>query len=178
MSIGSPKLGLAAPTMADAADLLEFELQNRAFFERSINARSAAYYALEGVRTAIAAATADAQADTGFQYLVRDEAGQLVGRANLSRVKRAHFHSAEVGYRVAEAACGRGVAGEAVRQLVALAFTQHGLHRLEATSRPENAASIKVLERNGFERFGRAKRSFELHGTWYDLLYFERHAGD
>ena len=63
MSIDSPKLGLAAPTMADAADLLEFELQNRAFFERSINARPAAYYALEGVRAAIAAAAADAQAD-------------------------------------------------------------------------------------------------------------------
>jgi ribosomal-protein-alanine N-acetyltransferase len=58
---------------------------------------------------------------------------------------------------------------------VDLAFTEHRLHRLEATSRPENLGSIKVLQRNGFEQFGRARRSFQLLGKWYDLLCFERH---
>jgi [ribosomal protein S5]-alanine N-acetyltransferase len=125
---------------------------------------------------AITAAIEETRAHTAFQYLVRDEAEHLVGRVNLSRVKRTHFHSAEVGYRIAEAATGRGVAAEAVRQAVALAFTEHRLHRLEATSRPDNAGSIKVLQRNGFEQFGRAKRSFQLHGAWYDLLHFERRA--
>lgn len=167
---------LTPPTFADADDLLAFELRNREFFESYINARPAGYYSPEGVRTAIAAAAAEARADTAFQYLVRDETAQLVGRVNLSRVKRVHFHSAEIGYRIAEAVTGRGIAVEAVRQVVALAFSEHRLHRLEATSRPENTGSVKVLARNGFEVFGRAKRSFQLQGAWYDLLYFERHA--
>ena len=171
-----PTLLLAPPTIADADDLLAFELKNREFFESYINARPAEYYSPEGVRMAITTGAEEARADTAFQYLVRDEAAQLVGRVNLSRVKRRHFHSAEVGYRVAEAVTGRGIAVEAVRQVVALAFSKHRLHRIEATSRPENSGSIKVLERNGFEQFGRAKRSFQLQGTWYDLLYFERHA--
>lgn len=171
-----PTLFLAAPTNADEADLLAFELTNRAFFERNINARSAEYYSLAGVRKAITAAIDDAKAGTAYQYLVRDETGRLIARVNLSRVKRAHFYSAEVGYRVAEAAIGKGVAAEAVRQVVNLAFFQHKLYRVEATARPENAGSIKVLERNGFKQFGRSSRSFQLNEVWYDLLYFERHA--
>ena len=171
-----PNLSLVAPTSADDADLFAFEIRNRSFFERSINARPPEYYSLEGVRKAIVTAGQDAQAGTAFQYLVRDEGGSLVARVNLSRVKRAHFHSAEVGYRVDEAATGRGVAAEAVRQVVNLGFSEHKLHRLEATARRENVGSIKVLERNGFKQFGTARRSFQLQGVWYDLLYFELHA--
>lgn len=170
-----PNLLLSPPTSADDSDLLAFEVRNRTFFERSINKRQAEYYSLEGVRKAISTAAHDAQAGIAFQYLVRDEGGSLVARVNLSRVKRAHFYSAEVGYRVAESATGRGVAAEAVRQAVSLAFSKYELYRLEATSRPENVGSIRVLERNGFKQFGRARRSFQLQGVWYDLLYFERH---
>jgi ribosomal-protein-alanine N-acetyltransferase len=171
-----PNLSLAAPTRADDVDLLAFETRNRSFFERSINARPPEYYSLEGVRKAISNADQDAQAATAFQYLVRDEGGNLVARVNLSRVRRAHFHCAEVGYRVDEAATGKGVAAEAVRQVVHLGFSEHKLHRLEATSRRENVGSVKVLERNGFKQFGTARRSVQLHGVWFDLLYFERHA--
>ncbi len=172
----APTLHLTAPTLADADDLLAFELQNRTFFEASINARTEGYYSADGMRAAITDAIDHARADTAFQFLVRDDAGTLVARVNLSRVRRAHFHCAEVGYRVAQTASGRGVATQAVGQLVALAFSDLQLLRLEATCRPENAASIQVLERNGFERFGVARRSFQLHGIWYDLICFERHA--
>jgi [ribosomal protein S5]-alanine N-acetyltransferase len=176
MHLQMPTLHLAAPTLEDAVDLLAFELENRMFFEASINARTEAYYSPEGICAAIADAAHQARVDAAFQYVVRDDAGTLVARVNLSRVKRAHFHSAEVGYRVAQTASGRGVAAEAVRQLVTLAFSDLQLLRLEATCRPENAASIRVLARNGFQPFGTAKRSFQLHGTWYDLIYFEQHA--
>ena len=125
---------------------------------------------------AITLATLEAQLDKGYQYLVRDDAGQLVARINLSRVRRAHYRCADLGYRVAQAATGQGVAREAVRQVVALAFGQHQLVRLEATARPENPASVQVLGRTGFQPFGRSTQSFELAGAWYDLLHFELRA--
>lgn len=74
------------------------------------------------MRAAIATACREADEGKGYQYLLRDSAGVLVGRVNLSRVRRAHFHSAELGYRVAEAVQGRGVAREGVRQVLALAL--------------------------------------------------------
>jgi [ribosomal protein S5]-alanine N-acetyltransferase len=157
-------------------ELLNFELRNRQFFEQHINARPASYYCEAGVTTAIAQAVRDAESDAAYQYLIRDLAGTLVGRANLTRVRRAHFHSAELGYRVAEEAGGKGYATEAVRRVIGEAFGEHRLKRLEATVRPENEGSVKVLTRNGFSKFGQSTKSFELAGRWYDLLHFELRA--
>ena len=167
-----PPVHLTRLHAADADALLAFELHNRAFFEARINARPAAFYSTEGVRAAIAQAERDAAADHGHAWLVRDAAGVLVGRINLSRVRRAHFHSAELGYRMAEAACGQGYASEAVRQVLAQAFGPLGLVRLEATARVGNAGSHRVLFKNGFAPWGRSARSFELGGQWHDLMHY------
>lgn len=171
-------LQLRPPTPSDADDLLDFELRNRAFFEAHINARPAGYYSAEGVRAAIETARREAEDDRGYQFLLRDAGGTLVGRVNLSRVRRAHFHSADLGYRVAEPHQGRGVAREGVRQLLALAFGELKLVRIEATARAGNEGSARVLLRNGFSAFGRSRRSFELAGSWHDLVHYERHADD
>ena len=171
-----PGVFLAPVCGADLDALLAFEVGNRAFFEARINARPAGYYAREAVAAAIGAAEADARAGLGFQYLVRDDAGQLVGRVNFSRVRRAHFHAAELGYRIGEAFNGRGHATAAVQCALMLAFGELGLRRVEAMTMVGNAGSIRVLERNGFQRFGRSTRSFELGGHWHDTLHFERHA--
>jgi ribosomal-protein-alanine N-acetyltransferase len=172
----APGLQLRPLAASDGDELLDFELRNRAVFEAHINARPAAYYSADGVRAAIETARREAEDDKGYQFLLRDAAGTLVGRVNLSRVRRAHFHSAELGYRVAEAHQGRGVAREGVRQVLALAFGEMKLLRIEATARDGNEGSARVLLRNGFSAFGRSRRSFELGGTWHDLLHYERHA--
>jgi len=171
-----PTLHLSSPRPSDAGDLLAFELQNRDFFEAHINARPAGYYSAEGVRSAIETAEREAGDDKAYQYLVRNAAGILVGRVNLTRIRREHFHCAELGYRIAQSETGNGYAGEAVRQLLAKAFTEHRLVRVEATTRAENVGSIQVLLRNAFTQFGRSTRSFQLAGAWYDLLYFEKRA--
>jgi [ribosomal protein S5]-alanine N-acetyltransferase len=169
-------LSLQPPVLSDADELLAFETRNRDFFERNINARTPSFYSESGVKQAIADAVRDAENDAAYQYLVRDSSGTLVGRVNLTRVRRAHFHSAEVGYRFAEDSGGKGHATEAVRQVIERAFGEHRLRRLEATARPENEGSVKVLTRNGFSEFGRSVQSFELTGRWYDLLHFELRA--
>jgi ribosomal-protein-alanine N-acetyltransferase len=162
------------PTLADAADLLAFELENRAWFERWINGRAPDFYSLEGVRDAIACADAARRDDHGYQFLVTS-GGRIVGRVNLSQVRRPHFNSAELGYRIGEREAGRGYASEAVRLCLQEAFEALDLWRIESSARPENAASVRVLERNGFVAYGRSRRCLELHGQWWDLLHFERH---
>jgi ribosomal-protein-alanine N-acetyltransferase len=169
-------LELVPPTLDVADELLRFERDNRAFFEARVNARPPGFYAPEGIRAAISLAVREAAEDKGYQFLVRDAAGVLVGRVNLIGVRRAHFHCADLGYRMAESACGKGYATEAVRQVLAKAFGELGLKRLEANARVGNEGSIRVLLRNGFREYGRSTRSFELGGVWHDRLHFERHA--
>ena len=160
----------------DVGELLEFELKNRLYFEANINARPPAYYSTGGVERAIAAAMEDAERDRSYQFLLRAAStGEIVGRANLNEVKRAHFHSAVLGYRIAEAVCGKGIASEAVGKIIALSFGELGLKRIEANARAENRGSVRVLMKNGFVQYGHSKRSFELGGTWFDRLHFEKH---
>lgn len=162
---------------ADAAALLRFEIEHRAYFERWVQARDPAFYSADGVAAAIAAAEAAWATGHAYQYLVVD-GDRLVGRVNLTQVRRAHFHCADLGYRIGEHDGGRGVASRAVALCLEQAFGVHGLQRIEAVARPVNTGSIRVLERNGFHQFGHSKRSFELGGEWFDRLLFERHRGD
>ncbi|QEL55984.1 GNAT family N-acetyltransferase [Chromobacterium paludis] len=161
---------LHPPRAADAAALLDFELANRAYFERWINARPDGYYQLDAVREAIDAAGREAVADQGYQYLIWHE-GRIAGRINLHGVERRYFHKAELGYRVGEADAGQGIASRALAALRDKAFGELKLARLEAAVRAANAGSLKVLERNGFSVFGKAERSMLLHGEWHDLWH-------
>ncbi len=167
-------LAIRPVAAADAAALLQFELAHRTYFETWVNARDPAFYSAEGVAAAIAAAEVAWAKDQAFQYLVVED-GRIIGRVNLTAVRRAHYHCADLGYRIGEHDGGRGVASRAVALCLEQAFGTHGLGRIEAVARPENKGSIRVLERNGFRQFGRSRRSFELGGEWFDRLLFERH---
>jgi len=170
-----PALALFPVSSTDLVDLTDFEVGNRSFFESWINARPAAYYASGGIAAAIDAAQQDAARDLAYQYLLRED-GVLVARVNLTQVKRAHYHCASLGYRVGAEYKGRGLAKAAVRLAKEQAFSALSLHRIEATCRPENPASIKVLAANGFVELGHSRRCFQLGDSWFDLLHFETHA--
>lgn len=163
---------LCRPQMDDAAPLLAFELGNRAYFEQWINARAASYYSIEGVAQAIEAAQRDSRADLAHQFLVKVGA-DIVGRVNLTALERTYYNKALLGYRIGADFGGRGYASKAVQLALREGFDKLGLWRIEASVRALNPASIRVVERNGFSRFGSTRRSMLLHGAWYDVHHFE-----
>jgi ribosomal-protein-alanine N-acetyltransferase len=169
-------LALRPPQPADAAALLAFELENRAWFERWVHPRDPAYYRLDAVQAAIEQAASERRAEGGYQYLALAGDGRIVGRVNLRSVRGRPYRSAELGYRIGERDAGRGFASAAVALCLHEAFGAHGLWRVEATARPINRASIRVLERCGFTAWGRSARCVEFDGEWFDLIHFERHA--
>ncbi|MFA5267037.1 MAG: GNAT family N-acetyltransferase [Methanoregula sp.] len=61
-----------------------------------------------------------------------------------------------LGYSVLDEFRNRGCATEAVRALVPEIFTLPGVRRIIATTYPDLGASIRVLEKNGFHKTGRA----------------------
>ncbi|HEX7909176.1 MAG TPA: GNAT family protein [Paraburkholderia sp.] len=167
-------LEINTPTLEDSEALLEFELENRAYFEGWINAREDSYYNLSSVRHAIEMAQGDASTDKAYQFLAKRN-GVIVGRVNLTGVTRPYFNKASLGYRIGERFGGNGYATQAVELLLEKARTDLDLWRIEAMVRPENQGSARVLLRNGFAKYGTARRSMKLRGAWYDLDHFEHH---
>ncbi|ARF70870.1 GNAT family N-acetyltransferase [Kitasatospora albolonga] len=129
-----------------AAALLTFERENRAYFSASVPDRGDDYF------TGFAARHGEllAEQDAGLHHfhLIEDADGTVLGRINLVGVEGG---SAELGYRIAEKAAGRGLATWAVRQICATAVTEYGLTALRAETTLDNAGSRAVLARTGFE---------------------------
>jgi [ribosomal protein S5]-alanine N-acetyltransferase len=100
--------------------------------------------------------------------------GHLVGAITLSNVRRGVAETGTLGYWIAQAHAGRGLATAAVRAMVDFAFSELRLHRVEAACVPANQASRRVLEKAGFEAEGRARAYLKINGAWADHLLFGR----
>lgn len=80
---------------------------------------------------------------------------------------------AEVSVYVDPGAAGRGIGGRLLAALVT--ESEHaGIWTLQAGIFPENVASIRLHERQGFRTVGRRERLGRLEGIWRDVLLMER----
>ncbi len=115
----------------------------------------------------------EAREDLGYAFLLFDDTGAtLMGGLTLSNVRRGVTQSATLGYWLGLPYVGRGHMSAAVGAIIPFAFEGLGLHRLEAATMPENQASMRVLERCGFEREGFAKSYLKINGAWRDHVLF------
>lgn len=111
----------------------------------------------------------EAREDLGYAFLIFSEADDvLVGGLTLSNVRRGVTQAGILGYWIGKPFAGRGYMTEAVRAAVGFAFDTLHLHRLEAATMPNNIASIRVLEHNGFRREGYARQFLKINGAWED----------
>ena len=74
---------------------------------------------------------------------------KLIGIIGHYRIKPENYR-AEIGYMLLPEYHGKGIISEAVKEAVNYGFNAMKLHSLEAVIDPENYASAKVLEKNGF----------------------------
>ncbi|MEU9153494.1 GNAT family N-acetyltransferase [Streptomyces sp. NPDC048417] len=146
-----PELHLLRPDHAPA--ILAFERENRAYFAASIPDRGDDYFARFDERHR--ALLAEQDAGICYFHVVVDDAGEVLGRVNLADVADG---GADLGYRMAQRAAGRGLATWAVREMCGLA-TGYGLTVLRAATTLDNAASRAVLARVGFTVTGETRLS-------------------
>jgi RimJ/RimL family protein N-acetyltransferase len=79
---------------------------------------------------------------------------------------------ADIGYVVRRDAWGNGYGTEIASLLVRFGFTVLGVHRIWATTHPDNRASQRVLEGVGMTYEGRMREHVFAHGTWRDSLVY------
>jgi len=158
--------------VADAADMAALLVAQRSFMAPFDPPRGEEFYTVEGQRREFEQLELAALAGTRQRFLIRD-AGTLVGWVSVTNVVRGPFRSANLGYAVAQEANGRGIATSAVREILRMSRDELDLHRAQAATLPHNAASQRVLERNGFERIGFAPRYLQIAGRWQDHDLFQ-----
>ncbi|WP_187369223.1 GNAT family N-acetyltransferase [Baekduia soli] len=107
---------------------------------------------------------------TGYAFSILDRGAgdRIIGRIALGNVVHGAWRNATLGYWVAAAAGGRGHATEAAQLICAFAFDHAGLHRVQPAVIPRNIRSIRVVEKAGFRREGRALHYLNIAGRWED----------
>ncbi len=96
--------------------------------------------------------------------------GQFGGQLTIGNVTHGALRSAWIGYWVSSSVTGGGVATGALALGLDHCFGPVTLHRVEATVRPENAASRAVLAKVGFREEGLLRRYLDVDGAWRDHL--------
>lgn len=159
---------------SDAADLADLLRRNREHLAPFEPVRPESFFTEVGQREVIDAALAEYEAGRSAPYVILDDTGALAGRITLNTVVRGAFQSASIGYWVSRDRWGRGLATAAVATVVEHAFDRWGLHRVEAGTLETNAASQRVLHKNGFEPYGSAPQYLRIAGRWQDHVLFQR----
>ena len=103
--------------------------------------------------------------------------GEFLGLALVPRIER-EAQTAELGYIVAPAARGRGVATAALRLLTDWAFEELDMLRLELVIGSANEPSKRVAERNGYRREGVLRSFYVKQGVRDDVELWSRLAAD
>lgn len=95
---------------------------------------------------------------------------KLIGIIGHYRIKPEHFR-AEIGYMLLPKYHGQGILSEAIKEVVSYGFEIMKLHSKEAIIDPENFASEKVLQKNGFVKEAHLKENEYYEGKFLTQLF-------
>lgn len=154
--------------------LLEFELLNKDFFEKTCPPRGDSYYDVNNFKDIIEELISQQEKGLVYMYIIYNKLNQIVGRVNLVDVKREHDNKAELGYRIGEIHQGNGYATQAVNLILKEAYKNHSLHKVIAGTSSKNIASQNVLIKNGFEFVAKQENFILLNGEWHHNIIFEK----
>lgn len=108
---------------------------------------------------------------TGLAFIIEVD-GALAGQLNVANILYGSVSSATVGYWIGKDFAGRGATPIAVALTVDYLFDELGLHRVEIDIRPENEASLRVVEKLKLREEGLKERFIHIDGQWRDHRVF------
>lgn len=109
----------------------------------------------------------------GRWAVVDKSTGEFIGFGGL----RSLFGTPEVVYHLAKAHWGKGYASEMARAALRFGFEEPGFDRIVAITKPQNAASINVMNKVGL-RFEKYARYYDIDVVQYEINREEFTPGD
>lgn len=170
---------LRAPQMADFSEWASLRERSRAFLAPWEPEWPADDLTRGAFRNRLRRYANEIHEDSGYSFLIfRASDHVLLGGVTLSNVRRGVAQSANLGYWVGADYARQGNMSAAVAALIPFAHGQLRLRRVEAACLPENAVSIRLLEKLGFKREGYARQYLCIAGKWQDHLLYARLSSD
>lgn len=170
----SGEVGIRAIRIRDARTLQRLLTENRTWLEQWEATYPGGGGAAPGstpMRPVIRALQRQQRDGAGITFVITYR-GQVVGQLSLSDVSGGALRSASVGYWVSQEVAGRGITPVAVALAIDYAMTSLRLHRIEICIRPENTASLRVVEKLGMRPEGRRLAYIHIAGAWRDHASF------
>lgn len=153
----------------DAGNLAALLNRNKYFWSRFEPLHRDEFYTVETQHKKILEGLQLLAMKREFSFGIYDhESNELIGHIALYAIKRMPYSSGFIGYSIDERYAGRGITTEAVSLVLQFAFHSLRLHRVEAYIAPDNFPSIRVIEKNGFQREGLLRKLLFINGQWVD----------
>jgi RimJ/RimL family protein N-acetyltransferase len=108
------------------------------------------------------------------EWAIRDGDGALIGGIGFSRVYGKYSHKDELGYWLGQPYRGRGIMTQVVAKVCEVGFGHYKLRRIEAPVFEFNAASARVLEKNGFVAEGILRSYFLKNDKPVDVKMYAK----
>lgn len=108
---------------------------------------------------------------TGLAFIVEYE-GAIAGQLNVANILHGSVSSGTIGYWIAKRYAGQGIMPIAVALAIDYLFDELHLHRVEIDIRPENEASLRIVQKLGLRQEGLKERFIHIDGAWRDHLVF------
>lgn len=157
----------------DASALLDFEVENREWFEQFVPAREDRFYSYEGVAEQITSFLTEYKNGEMIPMLIKDANGIVCGRINIRDIDQSS-ESGELGYRVGHSFASKGIASNAVKQLLDYLVEQTSLKYVDAYALVGNVGSNKILSNTGFELVEHVENYAVFKGEYQDANYYRK----
>ena len=96
---------------------------------------------------------------------------RLIGIIGHYRIQP-HNYRAEIGYMILPEYYGQGIVTEAIKEVVRFGFEEMNLHSIEAIIDPNNLASERVLQKNGFVKEAHILENEFFDGRFIDTVIY------
>jgi ribosomal-protein-alanine N-acetyltransferase len=109
--------------------------------------------------------------DEGLPFLILYK-GEVVGQLNVANILHGSVSSCVIGYWIIPEIAGNSITPTAVALAMDYVYKVVGLHRVEIDIRPENGASIRVVQKLGLRYEGLKKNYIHINNAWRDHYVF------
>ncbi|MCI8327873.1 MAG: GNAT family N-acetyltransferase [Lachnospiraceae bacterium] len=168
------RLILATLTAEASKNVLRFLQNNRADFEKYDGIKPENYYTQRYQKTLLTYDFNMSLHQKSFRYwlMEKNNPAKVIGTISIQRIERGIFQTCTIGYKMDHEFRKKGYMYEALCEVISLIFHDLKLHRIEAYVKPGNLASIRLLEKLGFQKEGTAFQYIFINGAWEDHLRF------